>query len=266
MAVAGLALLIFAFLIYESWPLLSKIPFSKFFNDTSWHPTEQQYNLLPMVVGTLLTAIGALLIAAPLSIASAIFCQFYAPPLIAKIYTSIIELLSGIPSVVFGLWGLVVLVPIVASWQGPGTSLLAGILVLSIMVLPTGALLAATALAETPSNWREGAAALGLSRWAMVKNIALPTAKSGLLNALILQAGRAIGETMAVLMVCGNIVAIPDSLFAPVRTLSANIALEMAYAMGDHRAALYVSGLVLLSLVAALLMFSRPMREVSYHA
>ncbi|GAA6154298.1 phosphate ABC transporter permease subunit PstC [Pseudoteredinibacter isoporae] len=261
-----LVVFIFLFLLQESWPLLSKISPSRLFTDPSWHPSEEYYNVSAMVVATLLATLGALAIAAPLGIAFAIYCEFYAAPYLSKALSSILELLAGIPSVVFGLWGLVVLVPVISSWEGPGTSLLAGIIILSIMILPTGALLARSSLANTAQQWRQASAALGLSRWAMVKTIALPASKTGLINALIIQAGRALGETMAVLMVCGNIVAIPDSLFAPVRTLSANIALEMAYAMGDHRAALYSTGLILLILVTALLCFSRPNLTERSHA
>jgi len=161
-------------------------------------------------------------------------------------------LLAGIPSVVYGLWGLVVLAPIIRRWQPPGVSLLAGVMVLAIMILPTIALVMDTAIAAVPKPHLESAAALGLGRAATVFRVILPTAKVGILTALVLGAGRAIGETMAVLMVCGNVVQLPASVFDPVRTLTANIALEMAYATADHRAALFVSGLMLLGLIVGM--------------
>ena len=164
----------------------------------------------------------------------------------------LIELLAGIPSVVYGFWGLVVLVPLIGRIQPPGTSLLAGIAILTIMILPTIALMADASLAKVPPEYLRGAAALGLSRWATIRSIVFPAAKSGLFTGVILETGRAIGETMAILMVCGNVVQTPKSLFDPIRTLTANIALEMAYATGDHRSALFVSGLVLMALIVAL--------------
>lgn len=245
-------LLILIFLIHESWPALSTIPITRFLTDTSWHPLEGAYNLMPMLSGTLLAGTGALLLAVPLGLASAIFIVFYASSYPAAIYQRLIELLSGIPSVVFGFWGLTTLVPLINQWHPPGASLLAGIGVLTLMILPTVTLTAYTALAAVPDELLRNAVALGLSRWGMVKGVALPAAKTGIAAGIILAAARALGETMAVLMVAGNVVQYPETLFDPVRTLAANIALETAYAMGDHRAVLFVSGLLLMLLVMAL--------------
>jgi phosphate transport system permease protein len=190
-----------------------------------------------MLFGTILTALGSVLIAAPLGILSAIFCRFYAPLMLADLYRRLIELLAGIPSVVYGLWGLVVLVPLIGRIEPPGASLIAGILILTIMILPTIALTADSSLANVPAEYIPGAAALGLSRHTTICHIAIPAARSGVFTGIILGTGRALGETMAVLMVCGNVVEIPRGPFEPVRTLTANIALEMAYATGDHRSA-----------------------------
>lgn len=245
-------LLILIFLIHESWPALSTIPITRFLTDTSWHPLEGAYNLMPMLSGTLLASMGALLLTVPLGLASAIFIVFYAPPYPAAIYKRLIELLSGIPSVVFGFWGLMTLVPLINQWHPPGASLLAGIGVLTLMILPTVTLTAYTALAAVPKEWLRNAAALGLSHWGIIKGVALPAAKTGIAAGIILAAARALGETMAVLMVAGNVVQYPETLFDPVRTLAANIALEAAYAMGDHRAVLFVSGLLLMLLVMVL--------------
>lgn len=193
-----------------------------------------------------------MLLAVPLGILSAVFCRLYAPPSLSRLYRRLLELLAGIPSVVYGLWGLVVLVPLIARIQAPGASLLAAILVLTLMVLPTMALAAEASLAAVPVSYLQGAAALGLSPWAILRGVMFPAARSGLFTGMILQSGRAIGETMAVLMVCGNVVQTPSSLFDPIRTLTANIALEMAYALGSHRAALFLSGLLLLGMSMAL--------------
>lgn len=246
-------LLITLFVAVESLPALSHVGILRIFADESWHPSamaeEGQFNLVPMIVGTLLVSLGAMLLALPLGVASALFIHFYAPRPLAAVYRRLIELLAGIPSVVYGFWGLTVLVPIIARWEPPGASLLAGILVLSLMILPTIAMVCDATFTHLPRAYLQAAAALGMSRWGTVRGVVLPAARSGIMTAVMLAAGRAIGETMAMLMVCGNIVRLPKSLFDPVRTLTANIALEMAYALGDHRSALFVSGLVLLMLV-----------------
>ncbi len=255
-----LVLLIVLFLVLESLPALREVGIARFVADSSWHPAagsvQGEFNLLPMIVATMLATAGAVLVATPLGIGSAIFSHFYAPTVLGRAYGKIIELLAGIPSVVYGLWGLVVLVPIVARWQPPGTSLLSAIIVLTIMIVPTIALVAGATFDNLPREYLQSAAALGLSRWRTVAGVVLPAARSGLFTAVLLGTGRAIGETMAVLMVAGNVVQIPNSIFQPVRTLTANIALEMAYAMGEHRAALFVSGLVLMAMIIALVSFA----------
>ena len=251
--IAGtIVVLIVVFLIMEALPVLHHIGLLRFFTDPSWHPADGFYNLTPMLWGTLFAMAGSVLIATPLGILSAVFCHYYAPPALARPYRRLIELLAGIPSVVYGFWGLVVLVPLIGEIQPPGPSLLAGILILTIMILPTIALMADASLANVPQHYVRGAAALGLPRWSTIRGVVFPAAKSGLFTGVILETGRAIGETMAILMVCGNVVHTPSSVFDPIRTLTANIALEMAYALGDHRAALFVSGLVLMAMIVAL--------------
>lgn len=252
-ALAGaIVLLIAVFLVLEALPALQHIGFARFFTDASWHPASDLYNLTPMLWGSLYATAGALLIATPAGILCAVFCHYYAPPTLARFYLRLLELLAGIPSVVYGFWGLVVLVPLIASIHPPGASLLAGIVILTVMILPTIALTAHASLAAVPQHYLHSAAALGFSRWGTVQRVALPAAKEGIIAGVILAMGRAIGETMALLMVSGNVVQTPASLFDPVRTLTANIALEMAYALNDHRAALFVSGLVLLGIIVLL--------------
>jgi phosphate transport system permease protein len=248
----AIALLILIFLILEALPVLQQVGLFRFFTDASWNPVEGLYNLTPMLLGSVLAMVGSVLVATPLGIFSAVFCHYYAPAAIANLYRRLIELLAGIPSVVYGFWGLVVLVPLIGRIQPPGTSLSAGIAILTIMILPTIALSSDASLAKVPPEYLKGAAALGLSRWGTIWGVVFPAAKSGLFTGLILEIGRAIGETMAILMVCGNVVQIPQSLFDPIRTLTANIALEMAYATAEHRAALFVSGLMLMLIILVL--------------
>lgn len=251
---AAVVLLILAFLVAESIPVLRNVGPMRFVTDASWHPASGLFNLTPMLWGTLFAMAGAVLVAAPLGVLSAVFSHYYAPRVLRTPYRRLIEVLAGIPSVVYGFWGLVVLVPLIGRFQPPGPSLLAGIFILSVMILPTIALMADGALAGVPPQHLRGAAALGLSRWGTLRHVVLPSAKSGLFTGVILAVGRAIGETMAILMVCGNVVQVPTGFFQPMRTLTANIALEMAYAMGDHRSALFVSGLVLMAMIVALVL------------
>lgn len=248
----GVLLLILLFLVRESWPALQRIGLYRFISDAGWHPLEGAFNLAPMLIATFAAALGAILIAGPIGIASAVFGRFYAPPVIAEAFRRMVALLAGIPSVVFGLWGLTVLVPIIAKWQPPGASLLAGMLILAFMVLPTVALTADAALKAVPGHYLRGANALGISQAGLILNVAIPAARSGIIGGILLATARALGETMAVLMVAGNVVQVPNSLFDPVRVLTANIALEMAYATTEHRSALFVSGLALMLLVVGL--------------
>ena len=257
----AIVVLILLFLMWETLPILQSIGLNRFFNDPSWHPTSEEFNLLPMLWGTLFVTAGAVLMATPLGISSAVFCHYYAPPALANLYRRLIELLAGIPSVVYGFWGLVVLVPIIGRIHPPGPSLLTGILILTLMILPTITLVADASLASVPPEYLRGCAAMGLGRWATVRGVVFPAALSGLLTGVILGTGRAIGETMAVLMVCGNVVQTPKSVFEPVRTLTANIALEMAYAVGNHRAALFVSGLVLMAMIVALVISAEMLQK-----
>lgn len=262
---AAVVVLILLFLIGESWPILRRIPAWRFFTDASWHPIQNLYDLSPMLAATLCSSLLALLLAAPLGIASALFSRYYAKPWLAMIYRRMIELLAGIPSVVYGFWGLTTLAPLLGRLHPPGVSLLTASVVLALMILPTVALTAEAALKALPDSHYRCAAALGLSRWSTLAGVMLPAARIGIGAGILLAAGRAIGETMAVLMVAGNVVQLPQSLFDSVRTLAANIVLEMAYATGDHRAALFVSGLALMLLVSALVGIAEGFKWKSTH-
>jgi phosphate transport system permease protein len=258
---AAIVLLVFTFLMWESVPALRQIGLVRFVTDASWHPLSGEFNLTPMIVATILTSLGAVMIAAPLGIASAVFSNFYAPPWLANSHRRLIELLAGIPSVVFGLWGLVVLAPLVAEFGGSGQNLFTATIVLALMVLPTIALLSDSTIAAVPRDWIMAAAALGMDRWDTVSRVALPAARGGIGSAVMLALTRALGETMAVLMVAGNIVEMPRSILSPGRTLNGNIALELGYASASHRSVLFVSGLMLMLVVSALIIgFSRQRR------
>ena len=245
-------MLVAVWLVRESLPALRDVGLGAFLTDGAWHPREGQWGMAPMIAGSLAVTLGALGIAIPTGIAVAIFNCYFVSGAVAGWTRRMLEVLAGVPSVVYGFWGLVALAPVIARVRQPGTAVITGALVVALMILPTAAVATEAALRAVPRDTVRGALSLGLSRWSVAWQVALPAARSGVRTGALLAAGRAVGETMAVMMVCGNVVAVPKSLFDPVRTLTANIALEMAYAMGTHRAALFVSGLLLLAVVAAL--------------
>lgn len=177
-----------------------------------------------------------------------------------------IELLAGIPSVVYGFWGLVVLVPLISSWHPPGPSLLAGVLTLTLMITPTIMLITHSSISQVPTTYIHSAVALGLNRWAVIWRIVLPASRIGILTGIFLGLARALGETLAILMVSGNVVQYPSHVFDPIRTLTANIALEMAFALDHHRAALFMSGLFLMSLVLCFVIVAEALRRKTTYA
>ncbi len=199
-----------------------------------------------MVVGSILVTLGALVLGIPFGVAGAIFMAEIAPPKAAKLIRPAIELLAGIPSVVYGFYGLAVIVPLIRNhFGGTGFSILAGSLILAIMILPTILNLSETALRAVPSEYKDGSYALGANYWQTIKWISLPVARSGIITGVVLGMSRAIGETMAVIMVTGNVTRIPGTLFDPIRTLTGNIVMEMGYASGEHQQALFATGIIL---------------------
>tara|TARA_R110001592_G_scaffold363341_1_gene684461 strand:+ start:84718 stop:85548 length:831 start_codon:yes stop_codon:yes gene_type:complete len=259
-ATALLLALIMLFLLSEAWPFFANRwrdgSWLQLFYSQNWYPLEGQFGMAPMILSSLAVTVGAVALALPLGLGSAIFLQFYASPRSAQSFRLLLNVLAGIPSVVFGLWGLTRLVPLITSWQPPGASMLAAIVVLTLMILPTIALTSASSLASVPRELLAGSMALGLRRNTQILHIILPAARAGISSGVLLATARALGETLAVLMVAGNVVQNPSGLFEPVRVLTANIALEMAYAMGDHRASLFASGLLLTVLVWLLSWFA----------
>ena len=261
-----IVLMILLFLGKESVLALESTATSKFFLDEDWYPSEGQYGLFPMVVATLLTTFGALLLAAPLGILCGIFCQSLVGGSLSCVLRATLGLLAGIPSVVLGFLGLVTLVPLIARLAPPGASLLAGILILGLMILPTIALVVDHSLSRVPAEIVLQAEALGLRRSTVIFRVMIPACRGGIAAGVCLGAARAIGETMAVFMVCGNVVQVPDSVFDPVRTLTANIALEMAYATGSHRSALFLGATVLVVLVSVLMVIANRRQPGESHA
>lgn len=222
-----------------------------------WHPLAGTYGLVAMLVGSVAVSLLALLIAVPPGLVLAVWGRFFAPPWVGRLYRGAMGLLASIPSVVYGFWGLAMLVPLLNRWAPPGASLLAAALVLALMILPILVLQADLALDKARRRHLAAAMALGASVGGTVRRVLLPTAAPQLVPAVLLQLGRALGETMAVIMVAGNVVQVPDALTAPIRTLTANIALEMAYASGAHQTALFASGWLLFVLVTLIMLGAR---------
>jgi phosphate ABC transporter permease protein PstC len=244
-AVAAIVL-IFAFIFREGLPLMVKTGIGKFIAGTQWAPSKGLYGILPMIVGSLAVTLLAIVFGAVLGLSCALFLSEFAPSWSVRILKPLIELLAGIPSVVYGFIGVVVLVPLIRrSFGGPGFSVLASAIILGIMILPMVIAISLDALRAVPISFKEGSLALGATRWQTLYRVTFPAAKSGIIAALILGMGRAVGETMAVIMVAGNAVKVPHSVLEPVRTLTSNIALEMGYASGDHQAALFATGVIL---------------------
>ena len=241
-AVAVITIFVFA----SGAPLISKVGLRNFLFNSDWLPMQGEFGILPMIVGSVVVTAGALLLALPVGIGGAIFLAEFAPRRIASVLRPTIQLLAGIPSVVYGFWGLVVLVPILRGiFGGSGFSAAAGSIILAIMILPTLVNISEDALRSVPGEYREGSMALGATHWQTVKHMLVPSARRGIITATALGMGRAIGETMAVIMVTGNVPVIPNSFLSPVRTMTGNVVIEIGYAHGDHRGALFATGAVL---------------------
>jgi phosphate ABC transporter permease protein PstC len=246
-------LLITVFIFWEGVPLIAHTGLGNFLLSSHWAPTRGHFGILAMIISSIFVTLGAMVIGVPLGLACAIVLAEFSPQMVKAILKPTLELLAGIPSVVYGFLGVIWLVPLIRDYLGgPGLSLLAGSVILGIMILPTVISISIDALSAVPDLYRDGSIALGATNWQTVRRVVLPAASSGIVTAVILGMGRAIGETMAVIMVAGNALKIPTSVLDPVRTLTANIALELGYASGRHREALFATGIVLFIIIMIL--------------
>jgi phosphate transport system permease protein len=235
------------FIFIQGLPFFDSYSVTAFLRGNRWDPERSYFGILPFIFGSVLVTMGAVTMALPIGIASALALSEYSSYKIASKIRPVIELLAGIPSVIYGFFGMMVIVPWLRNiLGGSGYSLFAASIILSIMLLPTLINITEDALKSVPKEFREGSLALGATKWQTIKYIIIPTAKSGIWTAIILGIGRAIGETMAVIMVAGNSTNLPRSILVPGRTLTGNIALEMAYASGVHQKSLFATGIVLL--------------------
>jgi phosphate transport system permease protein len=268
----GFVLLIFIFLLREGLPTFSEVPAENLFG-THWYPTFGLFGSLPLILGSLLVTLTAILIALPLGVATAVFVREVAPTWIRELLKPLIEVLAGIPSVVLGFFGMTFIAPLVREVLGAPTGLTAftGALVLAYMALPTIVSVAEDALDAVPKAYRDAGLAMGATKWQTIWYVVVPAARSGIVTAVMLGMGRAIGETMAVMMVTGNAARMPltlDSLFRPVRTMTATIAAEMGeVAQGStHYHALFGIGIFLflitfvINLTAAATIFKKRRR------
>ena len=238
--------LICIFLFANGIPAMQDIGIFEFLGGTRWRPGNDIYGILPMILGSIYVTAGALIIGVPIGILTAIFMTRFCPDRLYRILKPAVDLLAGIPSVVYGFFGLMVIVPIIRDAFGvSGTSMLAASIVLGIMILPTIINLSESAIRAVPESYYEGSLALGATHERSVFKCVVPAAKSGIFAGIILGVGRAIGETMAVIMVAGNQAIMPQGLTTGVRTMTANIVLEMGYATDLHREALIATAVVL---------------------
>jgi phosphate transport system permease protein len=254
-------LLIALFTLREGWPAFKDIGIFNFLSGTAWDVGNNQFGILPMIIGTAYVTVLALLMSVPLGVACAIFLAEVAPQRIRNIFRPAIELLVGIPSVVYGLVGLLVIVPLIRNLGGSGDSVLAAAIVLTVMVLPTIISISEDSIRAVPSGYKEGALALGATRWQVIWGVTLPAARSGIMASIILGMGRAIGETMAMIMVIGNSIVIPASPLDAARTLTGTLALELKYAAGLHWNALFATGVVLFVFILILNSFALILRR-----
>ena len=238
--------LICIFLFANGIPAIGKIGVGNFLLGTEWRPLKEIFGIFPMIVGSLYVTAGAILFGVPIGLLCAIFMARFCPKKLYKVLKPLVDLLAGIPSIVYGFFGLMVLVPLMQDlFGGSGKGILTASLLLGIMILPTIISVSESSIRAVPESYYEGALALGATRERSVFAAILPAAKSGILAGVILGVVRAIGETMAVVMIAGNQPILPTSILSGVRTMTANVVLEMGYATGLHREALIATAVVL---------------------
>lgn len=240
------------YIIFNGLPFFSHTSLIAFLSGKEWLPANEVFGIFPMLVASFYGTIGAMSIAIVVGISTAIVLVELLPPKLATILSAAIDLLAGIPSVIYGFWGLMVIVPLINDLfggKGAGSSLLAVIFILALMVVPTVIRMTEVSLRAVPNEYKEGALALGATKLQYIFKVQLRAAKSGTSAGIILGTGRALGETMAVILVAGNTPLLPGSITDPVRTLTANIAIEMGYASGIHQQALFATGMVLFVII-----------------
>ena len=239
-------LLICIFLFANGLPTIAQIGPLKFLFGQEWKPSNNKFGILPMIVASIYVTGGAILVGVPIAVLTSVFMARYCPKRIYGVLKSGIELMAGIPSIVYGFFGLVLIVPLIRDvFGGPGASMLAAIILLGIMILPTIVGVTEAAIRGVPESYYEGSLALGATKERSIYAVMLPAAKSGILAGIVLGLGRAIGETMAVVMIAGNQPRMPKGLLKGVRTMTMNIVTDMGYATGLHRQALIATAVVL---------------------
>lgn len=250
-------LLIIIFIFREGFPVLQEYGVLQFIFGLDWAPSDGKYGVFTMIVGSLCITLLSLAIAVPLSILCAIFMAEVAPQLMRKILKPVIETLAAIPSVVYGFFGLIILVPFVReNIGGTGFGMLTASLILTVMIMPTIISVSEDAIRSVPLEYKEASLALGATQWQTIRRVIFPAAILGIITSIILGMGRAIGETLAVIMVAGNVTQIPSSILDPVRALTSNIALEMGYATGLHYSALFGTAIILFVMIMVLLVIA----------
>ena len=239
-------IMICVFMFANGVPAIKEIGFVKFLFGTEWRPGQGLYGIGPMIVGSIYVTAEAMVVGVPIGLLTAIFLAKYSSKKIYKIVKPMVNLMAGIPSIIFGFFGLVVIIPVIQSmFDTSGKGILAASLLLGMMILPTVINTSEAAIRAVPESYYEGALALGATKERSIFKTVIPAAKSGVMSGIILGMGRAIGETMAVVMVAGNQAILPDSILSGTRTLTSNIVLEMAYATGLQRRALIGTAVVL---------------------
>lgn len=241
-------IVIFYFVFEGGVPFMLDYGIGKFLFGSVWTPSNStpQYGILPMIVGSIVITIGAIIIGVPTGVFTSVFMARFCPPKLYKFLKPAVNMMAAIPSIVYGFFALRVVVPLMKNWVGgTGMNILTASILLGIMVLPTIIGMSEASLRAVPKSYYEGSVALGATHERSVLRVVVPAAKSGIISAVILGVGRAIGETMAVILVAGNQPRIPSSLTQGVRTMTTNIVLEMAYAAGQHREALIATAVVL---------------------
>jgi len=245
--------LITFFIFEQGLPLIWKVGPRAFILGERWVPSQGAFGIFPMIVSSFWVTFGALALGIPLGLACTIFLTEWSPPSVGLVLRPAIQLLAAIPSVIYGFWGLVVLVPLVRNTLGgPGLSVLSGSVILGFMIMPTIISISEDSLKALPRTYKEGALALGATHWQTIWRVLIPAARSGIVASIILGMGRAFGETMAMIMILGNAVRMPISFLDSARTLTTNIGIEMGYATGDHRQALFATGIVLFVIIMIL--------------